>query len=324
MQGVALATLVVASANAWPQTQTNVGVPGRGNGSFGVTLQRIKITNRDLGGVIKGPFGEVMLRAAYFEFDYGLTDRLAVNLVLPYQSNRFVGTPPYEHDPALLINDHGETLTDDGAFHNAWGDFGVNLRWQWRTNPVAITPFVGYYWPSHDYPLFAEVQAGRGQWRMDLGLNAAGRLGRPAWNAYWQAGFAYSYLQETRPTDAPARRVNHSIVNVELGWRATPRLTPQLVLSRVIPHNALAFPGGFVGLPTGPGTGSDQFYYHDQLLGWEYTTWSLGVNYDLSDRFAFNLSYGRTLDVEFGHIYEPALTFGLSHGFSTRRASGAP
>ena len=59
---------------------------------------------------------------------------------------------------------------------------GINLRWQWRTAPIAVTPFVGYYFPSNDYPLFTETQAGTQQWRADFGVNLAGRLGPPRLN----------------------------------------------------------------------------------------------------------------------------------------------
>ena len=290
---------------------TAVGVPGRGQGSMSVTLQHITIKEREL-GILREEFGEITLRSAYFEIDYGLTDRLALNVILPYKSNRYVGDQP--HDPRLLDNDHGEAFLDDGQYHSNWGDYGVNLRWLWRTNPVAITPFIGYYAPSTNYPLFTETQAGKQQWQVDLGVNAAGRL-IPRKNFFWQAGYAYSYMQETRPSDAPARRVNHSRLTLELSWAATPTLTSYLTLSHLKPHNALAFPDEFTGIPY-----NDQFYYHDQLLGWEYTTWAVGLNYSASERYRFSMSYGKTLDITFGHIYEPALSFTLSRSFSTRFA----
>jgi hypothetical protein len=299
---------LIAATGVHAQTQTNVGVPGRGNGSYGVSLQHITIDKRDL-DIFTENFGEVTLRSAFFEFDYGLTDRLAIDVTLPFKSNRYVGDQP--HDPGLLLNDHGETLLDDGRYHSAWGDLGVNLRWQWKLEPIAITPFVGFYVPSNDYPLFTETQAGTQQWRIDVGANFAGRLGPQRLNLYWQAGYAYSYMEKTSPTDAPARRVNHSRASAEFMWRATPVITPYLSLSHVEPHNALEFPSDFTGIFV-----NDQWYYHDQLLPWGYTTWSLGVSYQASQRLTFSGSYGRTLNVGFGHLFEPAITINILRNFS--------
>jgi len=308
-------TLVIVGScgqGAIAQTQSNVQVPGRGAGSIGITYQQIEISERDL-IVVRENFGEVTLRALYFELDYGVTDRLAVMLTLPLKSNRYVGD--YPHDPTLLANDHGEVLLDDGDYHTNWGDFGVDFRWLWRSaDSFALTPFMGYYTPSNDYPLFTETQAGRGQWRVDVGLNAAGRLGPPARNLYWQTGYAYSYVEKTEPTDAPARRVNQSHLSLEFGWGATPRFMPYVTLTYNTAHDGLELPE-FTGLFV-----SDQFYYHDQLLPWEQTTWALGMRFSLNDQVGLNLSYGRSSDVEFGHFYEPAVTLAVGRNFSTQRA----
>jgi hypothetical protein len=309
---VAAVAVAGASLAAFAQTQGKLGVPARGTGTMGVSIQHLTITERDL-TILREEFGEITLRAAYFELDYGLTDRLALELTLPYKSNRYVGNQP--HDPRLLLDDHGEQFLDDGKYRGNWGDFGVNLRWLWRTDPIAVTPFIGYYRPASNYPLFTETQAGTGQWRVDAGVNVGGRLGAPTRNLFWQAGFAYSYMEKTRPSDAPARRANHSLLNVELDWMATPRLTTYLALTRLTPHNALEFVDFLPGIPS-----SDLFYWHDRLLPWEHTTWALGMSYEVSEPLALSVSYGGTQSISFGHLFEPALTFGISRSFSTKRA----
>ena len=311
--GPLLTAILLAGVSLPGMTQTlrSVGVPGRGAGSVGVTLQYVEMTEREL-IVVREKFGKVTSRSAYFEFDYGLTDRMALTATLPLKSIRYAG--PYPHDPSLLRNDHGEILLDDGAFHTNWGDLGLSLRWLWRNRPLyALTPFVSYYTPSNDYPLYTETQAGRGQWRVDAGMNAMGSLGPPRLNMYWRAGYAYSYLEKVRPTDAPSRRVNRSTLSLELGWQATPLWTTYLVVNDSRTHNGLYLPefiDPFV---------SDQFYHHDQLLPWEQTTWSLGAGYTLSDRIGMTMSYGRSGSVEFGHFYQPAISVGLEYGFSSLR-----
>lgn len=309
---LALILLAAFSAPATAQTQRNVSVPGRGTGSIGMTLQYVEITEREL-IVVRENFGKVTSRSVYFEFDYGLTDRLALTVTLPLKSIRYVG--PLPHEPSLLANDHGELLLDDGEYHTNWGDLGLSLRWLWHDGAlVAVSPFVSYYTPSNDYPLFTETQAGRGQWRFDAGLNAAGRLGPPRANMYWRAGYPYSYMEKVRPTDAPFRRVNRSTLSAEIGWQVTPLWTTFLVLNDSRTHDGLQIPE-FTGIFV-----SDQWYHHDQLLPWEQTTWSFGANYSLSDRAGLVMSYGRSGPVEFGHFFEPAVSIGFSYGFSSARA----
>jgi hypothetical protein len=316
-RSAALLALTGAGAVSLAQTQSNVQVPARGTGSFGVTYQQISISEREL-VVVRENFGKVTLRSAYFEVDYGLTDRLALSVTLPLKSNRYVGDFP--HDTRLLANDHGEEFLDDGDYHTNWGDLGVGVRWLWRqSDRLALTPFVGYYTPSNEYPLFTETQAGTGQWRFDAGLNAAGRIGAPGRNLYWQAGYAYSYLETTRPSDAPSRRVNRSHVSFELGWNATPRLMPYVTLTYNTTHGAIELTEFRV--PLSPELfATDEFYYHDQLLPWEQRTWAVGTRYLLSKQVNLHMSYGRSGKVDFGHFYEPAFTFGFSRGFSRNGA----
>jgi hypothetical protein len=55
-------------------------------------------------------------------------------------------------------------------------------------------------------------------------------------------------------------------------------------------------------------------------LPWEHTTWALGMSYEVSEPHALSVSYGGTQSISFGHLFEPALTFGISRSFSTKRA----
>jgi hypothetical protein len=304
---VSLLILLVVGAVASAQEQGRAGVPGRGAGSFAVILDQVTITEADV-GILRENIGRITSRALRFELDYGVTDRLAVTASLPLSSNRYVGNNP--HVPAWLVDDHGEEMIDDGDFHTYWADFGLGLRWSWRsTDRLALTPFVGYYTPSSDYPIYAYSQPGRGQSRIDAGLNASGRIGPPRRNLHWKAGYAYSFTEETRPADAPARRVNRSRLTLEMTWRATPLISPYFVVTDTWSHDGLdvlEFSGIFV---------SDQWYYHDQLFPWEQTTWTVGVGYQLSDRLGLSLGYGRSDEVEFGFFHEPAVSIGLNYSF---------
>lgn len=304
-----LACLLVCGS-ALAQTQTRVGTPAAGHGSVSASLQYIAIEERSRvdgsGGV--EDFGRIDLRSLYLELDYGLSDRLALSLWLPFKSNRYRGDFP--HDPRLLLDARGERFLDDGEWHSSLADVGIGLRWLWREDPLAVTPFISFHWPSRDYPLFTETQAGTQQWRLDLGVNLGDRLGPAHWNTWWQAGVAYSLMEKTRPRDAPARRVNRSMLHLSIGKMLSPESGLSLTLTRRDTYNALDFPFDFR-----PPFNDDLFYHHDQLLPWEYTTASLAWGRSLGSDWQLDLSYGRTVSLRWGHKYKHALTMGLTRSF---------
>lgn len=311
-----LALLGLTATAAGAQTITSTGVPGKGHGSIGIAYQQLQIHRRTVPSMFGGGFenfGEITRRSMHLGIDYGLGERLALSASLPFKSNRYRGS--MGHNPQFeLIDDHGQRFLDDGAFHSTWGDWMLGLRYQWLNEPVAVTPFVSYSRPSHDYALFTETQAGAGQWRIDTGVNLGSRLPRPMQNVYWQFGYAYSTMQKTRPRGEPARRVNHSTVNLEVGWLASPALTVRANVTYLKTHNALAFPQDFVlpapGAPTG-----DLWYYHDQLFPWGGTVGSLGIRYAFNDHYSAFIDHGRSLHVSFGHKYENIWTSGITRSF---------
>lgn len=294
--------LLLGAGTAMAQTQTGVGVPAKGHGSATLSLQRVR-----LGGEFEAA-GEFTHRSLLLELDYGLTDRIALTAWLPYKSNRYIGNRP--HNPAQLLNPHGETLRDDGLYHSGWADWGLGLRWLWRTEPVAIAPFMSFHNRINDYPIYSIAAFGTQQWRLDLGANAGGRL--PGWvrNLYWQLGYAYSRMEKTRPSDAPARRVNHSIVNAELGWLATPELSFSLNWRYRKTHDGLRPPQDFNFR-----FNTDLWYHHDQLFPLEQSVATLGMSYRLNDRHTLHASFGRSLDVDFGADIKDAYALGFTRSF---------
>ena len=309
-EGVMLLALLGWLAPAQAQTQSSVGVPGEGHGAVTFSLGQVtadrRAVPRDLGGGLTH-LGEITLRGALLEFDYGITDRLAFNALLPYKSNRYVGNTP--HDPGQLLDDHGEPFLDDGSFHSGWADWGVGLRYLWLTKPVAVTPFVSFYHPLNDYPIFTGTAFGTRQWRVDLGVNFGGRVPGPLRNLYWVGGYAYSYMEETRINNSPDYRVNHSTAHFELGWFASPRLTASVAWRYRRTHDALGILDFSFPLI------DDRWYYHDQLIDYEQTTVDFGLAWQISDHYVVDFNYGRTVHVELGTKIKSAYTVGVTYNF---------
>lgn len=307
--GLLFAALIAPDSAA--QNLFSVAVPAQGSGSVGLSVLHADIHRAVAPPSQGGGFrelGDITLRSATLEVDYGLTDRLALSASLPFKSNRYIGDNP--HDPSRLQNDHGERLRDDGRYHGNWGDWGLGLRYQWLREPIAITPFVAVHWPSNTYPIYTLTAAGTRQKAVDLGANFGGPVPGPWRNLYWQFGYAYTFVEKTRPINLPAHRVNHSIASFELGYLIDPQWSMHATWRYRRAYNALTPPQDFNFNFT-----NDLWYYHDQLFPLEQSVFQLALNYRFNDRYTLSGSLGKTVHVAFGSEIERALTLGISRGF---------
>ena len=300
-----------ARAQAW--------VPGKGQGSLSLLYmqkQSTKLTNAD--GSFD-PFGKVIDRTLYLTLDYGLTDRLAISAGLPFQSNRYSGNDP--HDPRAFPFPNDQRFLDDGHFHAGWADWSVALRYQFHPRQFLITPFIGYSRPSHDYTFFAHSALGTQQWALQAGVHI-GKWFPPPWqNAYWQLGYAYTFEQSTKHLDqlanqqlADNRHVNHGALSLRLGYNFTPRLDGHVLIE----HSNSYGNGVNATQDFGNPDGSPNFnniFYHDQLLLARYTRASVGLDYQLNDRYQLSVVYGRTLSAANAHFWDYETTFGISRSF---------
>ena len=295
--GLAL-TPLLASAQ-----QNQAWLPDAGHGTFSVAYQDLHVqyhTDSHGNKVVPGTIDNHVL---FLDFDYGLTDRLALSVGLPYKSNRFVGKGI--HDPGRLDDGHGQLLVDDGRYHSGWSDVNLALRYRWLSEPWVVTPFISYGKPSRDYTTFGHAAVGNGQQRLELGVNAGRRFVQPLQNLYFQASYGYAVMQEV-----DHRRVNHSMVRLELGYLLTPRLTAWLLLVGQKTYNGLDFPEDYP-LPRR----DEHFFAHDQNVRNDFVNIGAGLSYRIIDHYSLFTSYGRTLWGENSHLLDYAVTFGISRGF---------
>ena len=172
-----------------------------------------------------------------------------------------------------------------------------------------ITPFIAYSRPSHDYTYFAHSALGTHQWALQTGVHI-GKWFPPPWqNAYWQMGYAYTFEQPVNH-----RRVNHGALSMELGYHFTPRLDGHVLIEHSNSYGNGVNATQDFGNPDGS-PNFDNIFYHDQLLLARYTRASLGLNYQLNDRYQLSILYGRTLSAANAHFWDYEATFGITRSF---------
>lgn len=279
---------------------TDAWVPAKGHGSMAAAYQHLYVRYHTLSDGTRQVPGTIRDRSVFLDLDYGLTDRIALSLGGAFKSNRYLGMP---HPP--IADDHDEQFIDDGRYHAGWADWDVGVRYQWRTDPWAITPFVSYGVPVRDYPTYAHSAVGTGQKRLELGVGVGHRFGPPLQNLYFQGAYGYSVMEVV-----DHRRVNHSTLSLELGWFLTPRLTARLTVVGQKTHNGLEFPQDYQ-----PGVDPEQLFHHDQNLRNDFVNVGAGVDVAFNDHTLGFANVGRTVWGENTHLIDYAITVGISRGF---------
>jgi hypothetical protein len=281
--------------------QNTVTVPGKGHGDVAIALQNLFIEEHTISDGTRNKVGTITTNSAFLNFDYGLTDRLAVTVGIPFKSSKYVGPRP--HNPANLYDDHGQYFIDDGDFHAGWQDLSVSLRYAWVRKKWMVTPYITTGTPLRDYTTFGHAAVGTGQWRVEAGVSAGRQFSGVFRNLYFVGGIGYAWMQ---PVD---RTVNHATLSAELGWFISPTLSVHANLSRQKTFNGFEFPQDF------PNQKDDHYFYHDMNLRNDYLNAGIGIDWQATDRDRLFLNQGGTLYGDNTHIIKYVLTLGYSRSF---------
>lgn len=307
----AVAWTAPAHAQAW--------VPGKGQSSLSMIYEQKRSTEVTESDGASAHFGTVIDRTLHLNLDLGLSDRWALSLGLPFQSDRYTGTDP--HDPRVFPFANNQRFLDDGRFHAGWSDWSVGLRYQLRTRPFLVTPFIAYTQPSHNYTFFAHSAFGTEQKALKIGVYL-GQWFPPPWqNLFWQLGYGYTFEQSTKHLDPLANRllmddrhVNHGKFSLELGYQLTPRFDARALIERTNSYgNGINASKDFSNPDGSPNF--NNLFYHDQLLIPRFTTVTVGVDYQLNAHYQLSFDLGRTFSAANAHIFDYDASFGISRSF---------
>jgi hypothetical protein len=298
---LALAGLVL-SAEAGAQAS----VPGNGHGSVGIAMQQLYVKyHLDYRGN-KIDAGSITSDTVFLNLDYGITERLAINVSLPYVRKKYVGHAPHNFD--AFDDGHEDHVhldnIDDGHWQGGWQDVSVALRYNWRSEPWLVTPFLSYNAPVRDYQYFGHAAIGAHQWRVEAGVDVAHRFEPPLQDLYFQGGYGYSKTQEILGIDA-----DYSTLNLELGYFTSPRWTVRALATARKTHGGLDFPIDF------PRRDDELFLNHDRIQRVDYIELGAGASYQLDAQYSLYGTVMRTVWGENGHATDYAVTIGAVRGF---------
>lgn len=254
------------------------------------------------GDNVESDYGHIRSQNFEIALDYGLSDRFAASIALPYILAKYYGTPGQNFFPHTIPN-------DDGGYHGTFQDYKFSLAYQALRGPVAVAPFFSAVIPSHSYTYFAHSAVGKDLREYLVGSSFGARLDQLLPGSYAELTYSYAFVERVLG-------IHHDRSNafLELGYFLTPSLSVRAIGSGVYTHGGLVF-----GDPTsaGPPVASNPvFLHHDQIDHESGIDAGGGLSYVLTGSTEVYASYLTQLQGRGGHKIKDAFSFGVTYSFS--------
>jgi len=289
---------IVAVAQAW--------VPERGEGTVTLILQDNFVKEHLGSGGERLDVGHIRTFILLQDIDYGITDKLAVDVSIPFVLSKYYGPRPHQ------------LPVDNGNYHGNFQDVRINLRYKLRTHPFMITPFAAIGAPSNDYIYFAHSAAGTAQREYVIGSNF-GRafesvLSRPA---YIQGLYAFLIPQEVMGI-----RTYRSRVDWDLGYFVTKRVAIRALGSLQLGHSGYQVGHSLTDRGDFPVRNPNdiKWYHHDQTSRISYLNVGGGANLQVTKSWSAFVILTTTAWGRNGHALSLGEVIGISWTFRTRWA----
>ncbi|HEY8185477.1 MAG TPA: hypothetical protein VIF64_05385 [Pyrinomonadaceae bacterium] len=279
-----LALLITASAQAW--------VPEKGEGSVTLTYQKTDVRYHYNSIGTKEDKGKIHSHTTIMALEYGLTDKLALDLDLAFVASKWIGQGRRPHGPL-----------DNGFFHPMFQDAHIGLRYNALRRPLVVTPFIGVTVPTHDYEVRGHSAVGLGFKEFLVGVNVGQRLGRLLPNGYVQV--RYSFAMHKR---FAGLNLNRSNADWEVGWFANRSIAVRLIGNWQKTHGGFDFPED---LHT-----EDDFDIHDRVARANYLRLGAGVTFSVNRHFDIHAAYAPTPIYVRNTHGEAGIVIGFSWRFS--------
>jgi hypothetical protein len=185
-------------------------LPLKGEGQVTVTYQHLYVKDHlDLDGK-RFDSGPIRTHSVISSFEYGLTNKIALDAEVTHVSSKYEGfVGPVPHGPA-----------DTGFYHPSFQDMRIGARFNVRSRPFQVTPFVAIVIPTHHYETRGHSAIGRRVRELVLGVNVGRDLAEIVPRTYVQGRYAYAIVQ-----DIEEFNLNRSNADWEFGYFAADWMT---------------------------------------------------------------------------------------------------
>lgn len=285
--GVLLASPSAALAQAW--------LPPRGEATLTFGVHYMYARDHLFHDGSRVDRGKMYTNNLVSDLNYGVTDRLALRVGIPYVISRYSGSFP--HRPP------GRPVNDDGTWNGTFQDFRIAARFAAARGSLVVTPYAAVGLPSHFYEHLSHSAAGRRLKEYSAGVLLGRRLDPLLPDAYAHARYSF-----TVPERVLGIWHNYSNADLELGYFVTPALAVRALGSWQVGH------GGF-RIPLDAPLGSANFLHHDQLANERHFNLGAGASFAVSGSLDVYVLGYQTLSGKNG-VAIKSLGVGASWNFS--------
>ena len=304
MRSPTLAEILLVSLTALachlaaPRAIAQAWLPPKGEGTLSFTYQKIDVRDHFTETGEKEDRGRIHSHNTIMSVEYGLTDKLALDLDVAFIASRF--------DNLGFRRPHGRV--DDGFYHPTFQDSHIGLRYNLLNRGVVLTPFVSFTTPTHGYAVQGHSAVGRGFHELVVGTYVGKQLDQISPKAYVHCRYSFAILKHF-----DGLNLNRSNFDWEIGWLANKTISFRFIgnLQRTL--------GGF-DLPEDVRDAHD-FDIHDRVAKADYLILGGGVTFSLNRSFAIHTAYAATMSARNTHG-DGGIIIGISWRFWRRGSAG--
>jgi hypothetical protein len=276
-----------------PDVLAQAWVPAKGEGAVAIAFQNMNVREHIL-TTTRVDVGHIDTYVLVADVTYGLTDKIAVDLALPFVTSKYTGNRPHP------------TALDNGRFHSTFADFRFAVRYNLTRDGAVITPFIGTTVPSHNYEFFAHSAPGEQLNELLVGAYVAKHFDRGIPGMFVSGRFAYAFAEKVLDISH-----NKSIADLEVGYFFTPAFRAFAMTNAQYTHGGIDLPvGGLAALPPAYRP------VHDQIDRAHHLNLGAGAAYSLTDSVDVFGSFMQTVTGRNEHALNRGITVGASWSFT--------
>lgn len=296
---ICLAAGLLAALTAPRLLLAQAWVPVKGDGAVAVAVQELNV-KKHLAATTSIDAGHINSVVLLADMTYGLTDKVAVDLAIPFVSSAYAGSKPHPH-----------TTIDDGSFHSSFTDVRTSVRYNLTRRGAVITPYIGSIVPSHDYAYYGHAAAGERLRELQVGVYVAKLFTTGVPRMFVSSRVAYGFVEKVQDIAH-----NRSSGDLELGYFVTPSFRAFAMANGQYTHGGIDLPlAGPSALPL------NYQPVHDIIQKVHHLNAGAGFAYSINDAVDMFASFSRLVAGRNGHVLNRGVTVGASWSFS-RRAKG--
>lgn len=248
---------------------------------------------------------------------YTFTDRWTVYASIPYVQKRFKAVPndPYNGDPHnpndpwwIDFVPPDKRFIDDEKYHGGFQDLSFGFMYLALDGPLTLSPYIGYGYPSTNYPFYAKAAIGQNLWTVPVGV----AFTFIPYFSDWYLDGNISYVFSEKPLDI---NVNYWVGNLSTGYFFTPRFSMNIFLSGKYVTNGRTleyfFTDPYINYPEDHDT--IEWWQHDRILAHRFFNAGIGFDYFIGENYQLSGSYFRSVWAEQTNEVDKAFTLAFSY-----------